>query len=128
MNWETSVQHISLVIEGEEIIPLISPMLGGLDLPNDYYTSRGARHEGQELTPTPHQCDEVCIHNARHPKPKIVFGVDVLCPSCRGRGVATPMHTGEKAERARAQKRGAPMPSRWECDRCGGSGLANVND
>ena len=121
MKWETSAQHISLVIEGEEIIPLISPPLGGLALDKCKVCGRDHAtkdhpyiYEGMEL-PT-------------KPKPKIVFGRDVLCPSCRGTGKATPMHTGEKAERARAQKRKQPMPMRWECDRCGGSGLANVND
>jgi hypothetical protein len=118
MRNETYGQHISLVIEGEEITPYVSPYLGGQDLdkPKPIRIYEGMESE-YPLSPDP------------KPTPRrIVFGQDVLCPSCRGRGVATPMHAGEKAERLRAKKRKQPMPTRWECERCGGSGLANIND
>lgn len=121
MNWETFGQHIELVIEGEEIIPLVSPLLGGLDLPrrpepSDYY--KGRIYEGME--------NDLPIE----PKPKvakIVFGIDVLCYSCKGTGHETPMSNGEKAERRRHKLQRIPH-ARWVCQRCMGKGLSNVND
>jgi hypothetical protein len=110
MNWETYGQHISFVIEGEEIIPLVSPLLGGQGLDKnvepqweacrvcgkDHWTKDHPYiYEGMELTPTP--------------KPKIVFGIDVLCYSCKGTGQGI-------------------VHARWVCQRCMGRGLSNVND
>jgi hypothetical protein len=128
MNWETYGQHISFVIEGEEIIPLVSPLLGGQGLDKnvepqweacrvcgkDHWTKDHPYiYEGMELTPTP--------------KPKIVFGIDVLCYSCKGTGHETPMSNGEKAERRRHKLQGI-VHARWVCQRCMGRGLSNVND
>lgn len=117
MNWETFGQHIELVIEGEEIIPLVSPLLGGLDLPrrpekDDYY--QGRIYEGMELPVSPLR------------QPKIVFGRDILCHSCRGTGHQVPMSNGEKSERRRHKLQGLPH-ARWICKHCLGRGIENVN-
>lgn len=67
-------------------------------------------------------------------QPKIVFGRDVLCPSCKGTRVDTPMSGPEAQERkrikAKARKQGVEPPTmvRWDCSRCGGTGLGNVDD
>lgn len=62
--------------------------------------------------------------------PRIVFGRDVLCPSCRGKRIETPMDKAEKAERKRLQRQGQPLATmqRWPCSRCGGRGVTGLDD
>ena len=62
--------------------------------------------------------------------PKIVFGRDTLCPSCRGRRIELPMSSAEKSERKRQQRQGKSLTDipRWPCSRCGGVGVARIDD
>ena len=81
---------------------------------NDYWQPGDPIYEGIDLSP--------------EPKPKIVFGVHGVCPSCSGSKVRIPMPKAEKRARAQHMKKKNPGPwVRWLCLECQGSGLVAVS-